>query len=375
MAGGMNLAAKFSKTVDERFYKKSQAMLAVSDNYDFTGAKTVNVYSIPVVAMSDYARNGTNRYGTPDDLTRNVQSCVVQRDRAFTFVIDRGDKVQSDMISDAGRALSRQINEVVIPEFDAYVFQKLADAAKANGSTDSTAATKSNAYSLFLKAMEYMGDHNVPDEGRVCFCTYKFANLLKQDSAFMRYGDASQQMLSQGVIGEVDGCRIVKVASSRLPNGCAFLLTHPVAACAPKQLEDYKIHDNPPGIDGWLVEGRMLYDCFALNEKADAIWFQGGAAALRALTVGTAGTSSGKTTVTVAPQADSGHSWYYKTGTSAAEVTYGTAITPSASTWIALAASGTEITPTTTGDKIIQVVEVDGDKKPVGLGQAAIHLG
>lgn len=253
MAGGKNLAAKYAKQVDERFSRESQAMMALNNNYEFTGVETVKVYSIPVVAMTDYKRTGANRYGTPNDLTRNVQTLTVKRDRAFSFIIDKGDKLQSQMVSDAGKALSRQLREVCVPEFDAYVFKTLAAAATARGAINNTAASKENAYELFLEGQEYLGNRNVPDKGRVCFCSYRFANLLKQDSAFMKYSDISQQMLVKGVIGEVDGCKIVKVPSSRLPAGAAFLLTHPMAATAPKQLEDYKIHDNPPGISGWLV--------------------------------------------------------------------------------------------------------------------------
>ncbi len=122
-----------------------------------------------------------------------------------------------------------------------------------------------------------MGNKNVPDKGRVCFCSYKYANLLKQDPAFMKYGNLSQEMILKGVIGEIDGCKIVKVPSSRLPAGAAFILTHPIAATAPKQLEEYRIHDNPPGISGWLCEGRFIYDCFVLNEKADAVYYHGDA--------------------------------------------------------------------------------------------------
>lgn len=219
MAGGKNLATKYANKADERFSKESQAMLAVNSDFEFTGANTVKVYSIPVVAMSDYQRNGSNRYGTPSDLTRNVQSLTVTKDRAFSFIIDKGDKVQSEMVSDAGKALARQIREVWVPEFDTYVFRVLADAATESGNTDATTATTSNAYSLFLNAMEKLGNQNVPDKGRVCFCSCKFANLLKQDSAFMRYGDAAQQMLIRGVIGEVDGCKIVKVPSGGCRRG------------------------------------------------------------------------------------------------------------------------------------------------------------
>ena len=162
MAGGQNLATKYSQVVDERFSRESQAMLALNNDYEFKGDKTVKVYSIPIVPMVDYTRNGTARYGTPSDLSRNVQTLTVNKDRAFTFIIDAGDKIQSEMVSDAGKALSRQLREVFVPEFDTYVFKTLADKAKEVGNYASTSLDKTNAYSAFLAGMEKLGDNNVP---------------------------------------------------------------------------------------------------------------------------------------------------------------------------------------------------------------------
>ena len=181
-----NFAQMFAQKVDERFSRESQAYMALNNDYKFTGVKTVNVYSIPVVAMTDYARTGSNRYGTPDDLGTQVQALTITKDRAWTFIIDKGDKIQSQMVLDAGKAVSRQLREVVIPEYDKHVFHTLAKAATAKNNTASTAATKTNAYELFLAGQEKLGDANVPDQGRIAFCSYKFANLLKQDSAFMK---------------------------------------------------------------------------------------------------------------------------------------------------------------------------------------------
>lgn len=375
MSGGKNLAQKYSKTIDERFERESQAVLALNSHYDFNGVDTVKVYSIPVVPMTDYTRSGLARYGSPDDLQRNVQTLKVTKDRAFTFIIDRGDKLQSQMASDAGRALQRQLREVWVPEYDAYVFRTLAASATAHGSYSTEAITKANAYEAFLKGMEALGNANVPDEGRVAFCSYGFANLLKQDSAFMRYGDSSQQMLSRGVIGEVDGCRIVKVPSSRLPAGAAFLIAHPLAATGPKQLEDYKIHDDPPGISGWLVEGRVIYDCFVLNEKAKAIYYHGSQPVLKVLNVTTVGGESGKSAVIVEPAALEGAKRYVQTKASAAQltaVTYGTAITPSA--WTELTVNGGEVTPAS-GDTVARVVEVDAANKPIAVGDSVLNIG
>ena len=364
-----NLATRYAKSVDERFHRDSQAMLALNNDYKFTGAQTVAVYSLPVVAMNDYSRAGTERYGKANDLGTSVQNLTVTRDRSFTFIIDKGDKIQSEMVSDAGAALSRQLREVCIPEFDTYVFKTLAAAATERGAYASETATKENAYELFLNAMEHLGNRNVPDKGRVCFCSYRFANLLKQDSAFMKYGDKSQEMLEQGVIGEVDGCKIVKVPASRLPAGAAFLITHAVAATAPKQISDYKVHDNPPGISGWLVEGRMLYDCFVLKEKADAIFYHGDQPVLKTLSV----MAHGNEEITLIVTAElEGAARYYATAKDTASlpaVTYGSAITTG--DWTPMDAQGITFTPQS-GAAAVRIVEVDAAGKPIATADTAI---
>lgn len=359
-----NLAAKYSKVIDERFKTESQAMLALNNNHDFVGVRTVNVYSIPTVPMVDYQRSGKNRYGDAYDLERNIQTFTITRDRAFTFVIDKGDKLQSQMVSDAGRALRREIDEVWIPEFDSYVFRKLAAAATARGNYSTEAVTAENAFSSFLDAMEHMGNHSVPDKGRVAFCSYRFANLLKQDPAFVRQGDSSQSMLSRGVIGEVDGCKIVRVPSSKLPAGCAFILTHKVAATAPKQLEEYKTHDNPPGISGWLVEGRVIYDCFVFNNKADAIYYHGSQPVLRMLDVTTADQGdNSRIRILVNPEAEAGNTFVYKLGTTATAVTFEQDLS---SGWTALSTNGLVVEKG--ANKVVTVAEVTSAKKAVAVG-------
>ena len=92
------------------------------------------------------------------------------------------------------------------------------------------------------------------------------------DPAFMKYGDKSQEMVTKGVLGEVDGIKIVKVPASQLPFGVSFMIVHPSATVAPQQLKEYKTHQDPPGINGNLVEGRHLYDAFILEAKKNGIY-------------------------------------------------------------------------------------------------------
>jgi N4-gp56 family major capsid protein len=269
----MNLASKYSNKVDERFKLKSLTEAAVNKNYDWTGVKTVTVYGIDTAPMNDYTRTGSARYGSASDLGNTNQSLTVAKDRSFTFVIDRGNYNDSMMVMQSGKALARQIDEVVVPEIDTYRLGVMAAAATTAGGTTGTAAviTASNAYAKFLAATEYLNNNKVPLTGRLAFITPSYYTFLKQDSSFVKSGDLAQKMLVNGQIGEVDGAKVIMVPSTYFPANTVLIMTHPSATVAAEKLEDYKTHDNPPGINGWLVEGRKIYDAFVLNNKNKAI--------------------------------------------------------------------------------------------------------
>lgn len=86
--------------------------------------------------------------------------------------------------------------------------------------------------------------------------------------------DIGNDMRLRGVVAMVDGANVIKVPASRLPENFGFMIVHPVATVAPVKLEDYRIHQDPPGISGSLVEGRICYDAFVLDNKKAAIYYQ-----------------------------------------------------------------------------------------------------
>lgn len=269
----VNLASKYSSSVDERFKLKSLTEAVVNQNYDWEGVKTITVYDIPTVAMGDYARTGANRYGTPTELDNNKTDYTLTRDRAFTFTIDRGNYQDTQMVMQSGKALARQIDEVIVPEVDIYRLATMSAAAITAGNVSAaTVITASNAYSSLLKATEVQADKKVPLTGRVAFVKPSYYNFLKQDNTFIKASELAQNMLIKGQVGEVDGIKIVMVPSTYLPVNTEFIITNSIATVAPKKLEDYKTHDNPQGINGWLVEGRQIYDAFVLKNKVNAIY-------------------------------------------------------------------------------------------------------
>jgi len=79
-------------------------------------------------------------------------------------------------------------------------------------------------------------------------------------------------------VGEIDGMKVVKVPNSYFPGGVYWLITHKSAILGPSKLQDYKIHKDPPGINGDLVEGRVLHDAFVLEAKKNAVYVAANAA-------------------------------------------------------------------------------------------------
>ena len=108
-----------------------------------------------------------------------------------------------------------------------------------------------------------------PEDGRIAYVSKTFYKYLHLDEHFIKRGDMSQEMLVSGVMGEVDGVQIKPTKD--LPANCDFVICHSVATTAAQKLRDLIIHDNPPGINGWLVEGRVRFTAFVRDNKKNAI--------------------------------------------------------------------------------------------------------
>lgn len=272
----INLAEKFLPFVDEKFSQDSKKSMITNNDFDWNGAKTVKVYKVTTAEMSDYDRSGTSgkssRYGDVAGLDATTESLTITKDRSFTFAIDKLDSDETVQQLQAASALERQIREVVIPEIDSYVYSVMC--SNAGKKPTAISLTSTNIYEEILKASQALDDANAPETDRVLVVSPATYTLMKRCSDIIMETDIGAAMRKKGVISMLDGASVVKVPSSRLPKKFGFMLCHPSATVAPTKLEDYKIHEDPPGISGSLVEGRINYDAFVLDNKSDAVYYQ-----------------------------------------------------------------------------------------------------
>lgn len=346
-----NYASKYSQLVDERFIERTMTDQAVNKDYDFDGVNTVYIYDVNTVAMNNYTASGSNRYGTPSELGTGTQTAVLSQDRSFTYTVDRKNYTDQQMVTEVGRSLARQIDLVVAPEVDQYRFAKM---IVSSGYLDGTAITTSNAYSKFLDARANIRNNKVPANGLMCFCNTDFYKKIKQDSAFIKSSEIAQTMLITGQVGKIDNIPIIEVPDEYLL-GCEFIITHPIATSAMQKIYDFKTHDNPPGINGWLVEGRIFYDAFVRTYKKGAIATQ----VAGFTTVSTAG-AVGKTVLTAKEFSldtpyRAGLVIKYATGAAQAATTVGTDI----SSWTTYT-TGSAVSATATHKITLALADSDG---------------
>lgn len=264
----INYASKYSTEIDERFALSSVTEKAVNQNYEFDGVNKVFVYSADTAEVNDYSMSGSNRYGTPVELGNRVQELALTQDKSFTFTIDRRNNDDTMMTQHAGRCLQRQIDEVIIPMMDKYRLAKLAEAATI---MYNNVTANWDVYTRILQAGAELTEKKVPRQGRIIFMTPYAHMQLKLAENYKGWGDTAAQIAQSGSAELIDGMEVVVIPSDYLPDKAICLITHPCAMCSPVKLAEYNVHENPPGISGWLVEGRTYYDAFVMNNKKHAI--------------------------------------------------------------------------------------------------------
>lgn len=273
----IDLATKFQPYTDEQFSTESKKSLLTNTDLTWTGAHTIKVYKVSTSQMNDYGRKGPaegpwSRYGAVASLDATTEELTLKKDRSFTFAIDKLDTDETARQLAAASALARQNREVVIPEVDTYTYGVMC--ANAGHKPETKVLTSANVYVEILAASQAMDDAEVPETGRVLVVTPATYALMKKCKDITMETDVGNELRLKGVIGILDGMAVQKIPAVRLPAGFGFMAAHPCATVAPVKLEDYTIHDNPPGISGSLVEGRICYDAFVLDNKVKAIYYQ-----------------------------------------------------------------------------------------------------
>lgn len=120
----INLAAKYSDKIAGMYTVGSLVADKTSSEWDFSGVKTVKIYTPQTVEPVDYTRDGTNRFGTPVEMADTVQELTMTQDKSYSIIIDKGNNNEQMLVKNAGKMLKLQTNEKVVPMVDKYALSR-----------------------------------------------------------------------------------------------------------------------------------------------------------------------------------------------------------------------------------------------------------
>ena len=279
----INLITEYQKKIAERFTLGSLTDEAAGHDYDFAGAKTIEVLSVDTVETVDYTRSGTARYGDVTELGDTKQTLTLSVDKGFTFSIDAGNASEQYNVKQANRCLKREWDEVCTPEIDAYRLSAWANgkglsSGKSILSASGETLTKDNIVESIFTGSARMSDKKVPRKNRYLFIPELTFVRFQLADVVLGGGQLNKEAVEKGFRGTIDGMKVITVPSSLWPSltgGSAtlnFIIKYKGATVDPMKLKNLRVQKNPMGIDGDVVEGRYIYDSFVKDASCDGIF-------------------------------------------------------------------------------------------------------
>jgi len=293
----INLADKYSKKIVDKFYVDSVVLGKTSKEYDWDGVQSIKVWTINTYAPTDYAKPGNDnaitgahaRYGSTYEVADTVQVMTLTQDKAVSLSVDKGNNTEQMLIKNAGTVMARELREQFVPMFDKYALARWSGqmatapswAANITTSADGALAKNTIVEKIFdgVTAIRNAGT-DVSDA--YCYIGESLFAKLLLSNEFVNYQNPAfgERNLERGVMGKVRGVEVVPVpddyfttaGNANLNAGINFMIVKKSVVLTPTKIKDAKVHSDPVGISGALLEVRWLFDAFALNTKAKGIY-------------------------------------------------------------------------------------------------------
>lgn len=267
----INLATKYSSKLDQLFTAGSYTDRYINKKYDFTGAKTVEVYTVTTVDPTNYDRTNTgDRFGGNNELEDVITAYTISNDKSFKIAIDDGNYEQQALAKKAGEVMRAEMEEKVIPMIDANRLLKAAIGAAAVSQYYSPTSNK--PYEDVLKMSAALDESKAPQSGRVLWVTPAFYNLIKGEITTQVLASGyNDKLVGRGFVGELDGTPVVKVPSSYFPTNTSAIMVHRDALLGVDQIKTTRIITDSELVDGKVLVGRFIFDSFILNGKKKAV--------------------------------------------------------------------------------------------------------
>lgn len=240
---------------------------------EFSGVKTVHVKSILTTPLQRYDATRDidtgSRYGKTVEVSDDEQTFEMGDKISLSLTIDKTNNVDQFDMKKAGEVMNAYKEEQIVPYLDKYRMEKW---AKDGGMHYGMAAapTVDNIAQIIIKARNAQRNRRVSGNAALII-PYEYLDVLSLSNQWVKLEKLGTQVLTKGTMGRFYGMDVVPFINELMPANAQFMIMGKKAAIAPKKINSFKGHVNPPRINGDLLEFLMYHDAFVLGKKADDI--------------------------------------------------------------------------------------------------------
>lgn len=284
------LAAKYLPLLDEIYTSESKTAIldTASERVQFTGANTVNLFTLSTMGMSNYSRNAGF---VPGDVNGTWVPYVLNTDRGRSYMVDALDNDETLGMA-FGSLLSVVEREHVIPEVDATRFAAYASGAAAGQVVTATISASAAAVAAVDTAIAALDNAEVPYEGRILFVNPNFYAYLRGGiTRFVENRDADVN----NNVEYYNDMRVITVPQGRFNTAITlaaptasnvaggfttsgdainFMIVHPSAVM--QVMKHYVPRIFSPEVnqeaDAWKLNMRFAHGAWVLSSKTNGIY-------------------------------------------------------------------------------------------------------
>ena len=273
------MAINFSEKFHERLMKgfeqhtETDSMFDHSLDMEFSGVYTVHVTSVVTEPLQDYDKTKSldkgSRYGAFKEVGDEVQTFEMTGDKSLNLTIDKGNNEGQFNMKKAGEVMNAYKEEQIVPYLDKYRMAKWAADGGMHYALTAAPANDTIAQ-IIIKARNAQRNRRVTGKTALVI-PYQYLDVLSLSTQWVKLEKLGGQVLTKGTMGQFYGMDVVPFIDELMPENAWFMMINPKAPIAPKKINSFKGHVDPPRINGDLLEFLMYHDAFVMGKKADGI--------------------------------------------------------------------------------------------------------
>ena len=268
----INFSEKFHQRLMKGFeqHTETDSMFDHSLDMEFSGVYTVHVTSVVTEPLQDYDKSKSldkgSRYGAVKEVGDEVQTFEMTGDKSLNLTLDKGNNEGQFNMKKAGEVMAAESKEQIGPYLDKYRLRRWAEQGSHVLLTDAPA--KTNVIEAIMAQKDAMLDKYVPDQLQLTIAR-KYLRMITLSEEYVRLENLGGKVLPKGAIGEFYGMAVKPMPASKMPANVPWMITHKSALIAPTKIKKFKGHVDPPGLNGDLIEFRLIQDAFVIGKKVD----------------------------------------------------------------------------------------------------------